>query len=83
MSAKITKGNTDKFNTRIRSLFGFYIYIPDRKGCQDMEFVIFMDVITSPFNNTATEAAYISTTMMQCLKTSLIVACIQCMGFKS
>jgi len=26
MSAKITKGNTDKFNKRIRSLFGLYIY---------------------------------------------------------
>jgi hypothetical protein len=64
-------------------LFGFYIYIPDRKGCQDMEFVIFMDIITSSFNNTATEAAYISMTMMQCLEMSLIVACIQCMGFKS
>lgn len=42
-----------------------------------------MDVITSPFNNTATAAAYILMTMMQRLKMSLIVACIQCMGLKS
>ena len=60
-----------------------YTHIPDWKACQDLEFVTFMDVITSPFNNTATAAAYILMAMTQCLKMSLIVACIQCMGLKS
>jgi hypothetical protein len=81
MLAKITKGNTDKFNTRIRSLSGLYTYSRS-KGLPRFGVCYFYGCHNIPIQ-LYSHSSFIHINDNDAVFENEFVACIQGMGFNS